>query len=216
MLLPSEEDGDGGGGRAYWEATFQQLADALRDLGLPEHREPTLETLPPRLARRSRRPAAWSVTIGSYSTSSHAISKLESFASHVAAFGRPPPGEGTTAPEPRPRFDHIDAFGLGTVYLPRPLERVYEVDCGNIRWIASAERLRTECLFLGNILGLFDIDSTDHDWLIDQGGNPAFAGIHERVAPELQKAFEDEASMCTKLLQAAENALTLGACAFVT
>lgn len=87
---------------------------------------------------------------------------------------------------------------------------------GEFHRIASAQRLGAECAFLGNVLRLFDERCPDYNWLMDQGGDPAFGGLHERVAPGLERAFDVEASMCLSLLRAAENAIELGAAAFVT
>lgn len=233
FLCTSEED------EAYWPAAerekyLDEINATLRRIGLADHREPRslAEVDPPLLPEDD--PCLLGASMGSYSSHSRRVDRLEWLAWYVAVHGvapsTDPPYEAElcqayeTLPDRRLAFDHLlAACREGIIVLPRPLERVMSApsrDAGLC--FVSADRLRAEAVALGFVLRYPDpaddaspvIDWTTETPVQDQ----SFADLDTHIAddPATWQHWAEEHQLCYRLLTSANDVLRTGALALTS
>jgi len=207
--------------RTQREAFLDAINASLRAVGLPEHHEPR--------GPGATTDASLGASMGSYSSHSRRTDRLDWLARHVAVRGTVP----STAPPYEPElyqaydvlpdrriaFDHLLATcGDGTVVLPQPLERLmWGTTPDGPACFVSAQRLQAEATALGYVLGFADpavSDSPIVDWVTREPvADRSFAGLSARLPDDFDSRQEwaEEALLCHRLLQSADDVLRTGA-----
>ncbi|MEU7872432.1 hypothetical protein [Dactylosporangium sp. NPDC049140] len=225
LFLCTDPDGEEHWPLAAREAYLDTLNEALRGLGLAEHREPrALDEIDP-----GTDPCPLGESMGPYSSHARRADRLDWLARHVAVVGSAPAAEppyepGTyqaydALPDRGAAFDHLlAACQQEVVVLPRRLERVLCADSpAGVLCFVSAHRLRAEAAALAFVLRYPDPSEPASPVVDPVTGDPigdrSFAGLDTRVAEDAEswQRWADESVLCHRLLRCAADILRTGA-----
>lgn len=229
---------DGGDDDTSWpiaerDRFLDEINAELRRLGEPEHREPrSLADIDPPLDPGTD-PCLLGASMGSYSSHSRRIDRLDWLARYVAVRGSAPdtdpPYEAElhhlydALPDRRQAFDHLlTACHMGAIILPRPVKTVSSEEPSSTPVaFVSADRLRAEAVALGFVLrylGPGDTTAPTTDWTTGTSvDDRSFADLDARIAADdTRQSWAEEANLCDRMLLCANDVLRTGALAITS